>query len=109
MKKISEEIRNLIIICSKNIKGLTKKEDINKLLPIKTDILNIEQGERKIIISNNEKILGNVWEEVGCYSNLEILKIINKEYGIEPKKERILELMKYKYKIDNMIIKVGEG
>lgn len=107
MIKISQELKNLITICSSNIKGLTKKEDIDKLLPIKTETLHIEKAERKIIISKEGKIIGAVWENVGCYSNLELLKIITKEYNIEPKSEKIIELMKYKYIIDNILVKAG--
>ena len=107
MKTLPEEIKNVIEICCKNIKGLTKIEDIDNLLPIKTNVLNIEKIGKKIVISNQNEILGNVWQEVGCYSNLNLLKAITKEYNIEPKNERILELMKYKYKIDNMLLKVG--
>lgn len=104
MIEIQPKLKNLIKICSSNMKGLTKIEDIDKLLPIKTEKLYIEKQERKIVIRNQEKIIGTVWESVGCYSNLEILKIITKEYNIEPKNERIISLMKYKYIIDNILM-----
>lgn len=105
MIKIQKDLKELIIICTKNIKGLTKKENIEKLLPIQTDNLLIQKEERKISIYKNKERLGSVWVECGCYSNLDILKIITKEYEIEVKNNSILELMKYKYKIDNMLIK----
>lgn len=108
MKRISPELRKLIIVCSSNIKGWTKKEEIEKLLPIKSETLEIAKNDRNITIIKNGNVLGNVWENIGCYSNLEILKIITKEFNIEPKSERILELMKYKYLIDNVLVKVGE-
>lgn len=105
MIEIQKSLKELIIICAKNIKGLTKKEDIEKVLPIETENLIIRKEDKKISIYKNEEILGNVWEQFGCYSNLDILKIITKEYGIEVKSNDILELMKYKYIIDNMLIK----
>lgn len=104
MKKIPVELKELILICEKNIKGLTKKEDIQELLPIRVDGFNIEVIDRKICISRYNKILGNIWEESGCYPNLALLKIITKEYNIEPDGEKIIQLMKYKYIIDNCLI-----
>lgn len=108
MKKISPELRELIIVCSSNIKGWTKKEKIEKFLPIKSENLEITKNDRNITITQNGNVLGNVWENTGCYSNLELLKIITKEFNIEPKSEKILELMKYKYLIDNVLIRIGD-
>ena len=105
MIEIEDKIKELILICTKNIKGLTKVEDINKLLPIEADGFLIIKEERKIVFYKDGKLLGSVWQEVGCYSNLDILKIITKEYGIEVKNNNILELIKYKYKIDNLLLK----
>ena len=96
---------DLIKLCSSNIKGLTKAEDIEKLLPIETDSIKIQKVDKKIIVSNQNNILGSVWIEIGCYSNLKLLTLITKIYDLEPISENIFELMKYKYKIDNMFIK----
>ena len=104
MINVPIKLFELIKICSSNLKGLTKAESIDKLLPIETEKIKIQKIERKIVILNKNKILGNVWTEFGCYSNLKILKLITKEYGLEPRSERILELMRYKYIIDNMFI-----
>ena len=104
MNKIQGDLRKIITICLKNIKGLTKCEEIDNIIPIYTNKINIEKKDRKIVFSKENKILGTVWREVGCYSNLEILTLITKEYGIEPKNDRSLELMKYKYKIDNILM-----
>ena len=102
--KVDKNVKQLIKICSKNIKGLTKKEEIDCLLPIETGDFTIKKEERALVIYKDKKFLGDVWVEVGCYSNLDILKIITKEYGIEPKNNSITELMKYKYLIDNILL-----
>lgn len=105
MISVSSNLFDLIKSCSSNIKGLTKAEEIEKLLPIETDSIKIQKVDKKIIISNQNEILGSVWIEVGCYSNLKLLTLITKIYGLEPSSEKIFELMKYKYKIDNMFKK----
>lgn len=107
MNRVSNELKKIIEICCLNIKGLTKKEDIIKVLPIIDERISIEENDKKLVFYNKEKILGNVYEQVGCYSNLDILKIITKEYNIQPNNDKIIELLKYKFLIDNIIMKEG--
>ena len=102
MISVQKDLFEVISICKNNMKGLTKVEDIDKLLPIKSEKVCIMKDDRRIVVYNNERVIGTVWKEYGCYSNLELLKLITSEFGVEPKGERILELMKYKYLIDNL-------
>lgn len=104
MNKPSGNLRELILLCSENLKGLSRKSDIEKLLPIKDDNFFIDTQDSKLIIKYNNELLGNIWLDTNCYSNLEILKLITQVYNISFKNEEILELVKYKNKITMMLL-----
>ena len=101
---VQDSLKRIMIICLKNILGLTKCEEIDEILPIKTDKMRIDKEENRLVFLKEGKTIGTVWKQFGCYSNLEILTLITEEYGIEPKNNRSFELMKYKYKIDKILM-----
>lgn len=99
-KKVkNEKLRKLIIMCTYNIKGLTKKEEIEKLLPIKVNDVLIRIKDNTVVFERGNEEIGDVWLDTNCYSNLDILKNITPLFGIEYTGEEILELMKYRNKI----------
>lgn len=104
MNKPSGNLRELIVLCLENLKGLSRKSDIEKLLPINDDNFFIDTQDRKLIIKYNDELQGNIWLDSNCYSNLEILKLITQIYDISFKNEEILELVKYKNKITMMLL-----
>ena len=104
MNQPSGKLRKLILLCSENLKGLSRKSDIEKLLPINDDKFFIDTQDSKLIIKYNNELLGNIWLDTNCYSNLEILKVIAQIYNIEFKSEEILELIKFKNKITLMLL-----
>lgn len=94
-----ENLRNLLVTCTYNIKGLTPKKIIEEYLPIKVKNLDIYiQNDTIFIEKDNEKV-AEIWTDTNCYSNLEILKNITPIFGIKCKDNSILELMKYRNKI----------
>ena len=99
-RTISKKLRDLIILCTYNIKGMTEKEKIKLILPIRDEDISIYMEEEKIVIKKNEDIIGEVWNDEEYYSNLEILKKITPLYGITCKGNGIIDIMKYR----NMII-----
>ena len=104
MNKPTGKLRELILLCLENIKGLSRKSDIEKLLPINDDNFFIDIQDNKLIIKYNNELQGNIWLDTDCYSNLEILKLIVQIYNINLKNEEILELIKYKNKITMMLL-----
>jgi hypothetical protein len=99
-KKLQDEnLKKLIINCTYNIKGLTKKEIIEDLLPIKIKDMLIYVQDDRIIFEKNNSIIDDVWLDTNCYSNLEILKNITPMFGIKYTGDNLIELMKYKNKI----------
>lgn len=104
MNKPSGKLRELILLCSENIKGLSRKFDIEKLLPINNDNFFIDIQDNKLIIKYNNELQGTIWLDTSCYSNLEILKLITQVYNINFKNEEILELVKYKNKITMILL-----
>ncbi len=104
VNKPTGNLRELIILCNDNIKGLSRKEDIKKYLPINIDGFSIEEENNKLVFKQNNEVIKNVWIDTNCYSNLEILKVIAKIYNIEYKSEEILELIKFKNKITLMLL-----
>lgn len=95
----SENLKELLILCTYNLKGISNKEKIQKYLPIKENGLSIFVEDNKIVIQDQEKKIGEVWLEANTYSNLDILKLITPKYNIECKSNNILELMKYRNNI----------
>lgn len=104
MNKPSGKLRKLILLCSENLKGLSRKSDIEKLLPINDNQFFIDTQDSRLIIKYNNELLGNILLDTNCYSNLEILKLITQVYNISFKNEEILELIKYKNKITMMLL-----
>ena len=98
-KDINERLRELLIICTYNIKGLTKRKIIEKYLPLKIKNLDIYQKDNRIIFERDKEEISDIWLDCNNYSNLEILKNITPIYGIECKGDNILDLMKYRSKI----------
>jgi hypothetical protein len=99
MEMINENLKKLIVNCTYNIKGLTKKEIIEELLPIKIEDMSIYVQDDRIIFEKNNSIIDDVWLDSNCYSNLEILKNITPMFGIEYTGDNLIELMKYRNKI----------
>ena len=104
MIKPTGNLRELILLCLENIKGLSRRTDIERLLPINDDNFFIDIQDIKVIIEYNNTLLGHIWPDTNCYSNLEILKLITNVYEIDFKNEEILELVKYKNKITLMLL-----
>ena len=104
VNKPTGNLRNLIILCNNNIKGLTKREEIGQYLPIEFEGLKIEEDSNKLVFRQDNVVIKNVWIDTSCYSNLEILKVIARIYNIEFKSEEILELIKFKNKITLMLL-----
>ncbi len=99
-RKIKDEnLRKLIIQCTYNIKGLTKRNEIEQLLPIRINNIAIKIKDDILIFERENEKIAEVWLDANCYSNLEILKNITPLFGIEYTGEEILELMKYRSKI----------
>ncbi len=104
INKPTGDLRKIFLICLDNIKGMTKSEEIEKLLPIKTDTVCIEKNNNSIEIFLNNKLDTIVWKDKECYMNLEILKSLTKDYNISCEGEGILDLIKYKNKIALMLL-----
>ena len=104
MNKPTGNLRELIILCNQNMKGLTKREAIRQYLPIEFENIKIEEDNNKLVFKQDNVIIKNVWIDTNCYSNLEILKVIAQIYNIEFKSEEILDLIKFKNKITLMIL-----
>ena len=51
MNKPKGNLRNLIILCNNNIKGLTKREEIKKYLPIEFEKISIEEDNNKLVFN----------------------------------------------------------
>ena len=102
--KPTGNLRKLFLICLDNIKGMTKSEEIESLLPINTDNIRVEKNNNSIGIFLNNKLDKIVWKDTDCYMNLEILKSLTKDYNISCESEEILDLMKYKNKVTLMLL-----
>ncbi len=86
-------------MCTYNLKGITRKEKIEKYLPIEENGLLIYIENNRIIVQNGENHRGEIWSEANTYSNLDILKFITPIYNVICKNNSILELMKYRNNI----------
>lgn len=99
MKVNDVKLRNLIILCTYNIKGLTKDIEIKKFLPIKNDKLEIYEDSNILIFKSQGKIVGELLKDNNMYSNIHILNFITPIYGVKCKNFKILDLMKYRNNI----------
>ena len=99
MKISDKKLKNLIVLCTYNIKGLTKDIEIEKCLPIKNDEIDIYEDINILVFKSKGKIIGELLKDNKMYSNLQILNLITPIYGVECKKTGILELMKYRNNI----------
>lgn len=104
INKPTGNLKKLILICLENIKGMTRAEEIESLLPIDIDNIRVEKNNNAIEIFLNNQLDKTIWKEKDCYMNLEILKSLTKEYEISCKSDDILELMKYKNKVTLMLL-----
>ena len=91
MKNNNKKLRELLIICCSNIKGLTQKKIIEKYLPMEIEDLYVYQKDNRIIFEKQKVEIADIWEDNGYYSNLEILKNITPTYGVECKNDNIIE------------------
>lgn len=99
----NDNLRNLIILCTYNIKGITSAEKIAKYLPIEEEDLSIHINSNKIIVKNKDKI-DEVLSDESKYINIDLLKTITPYYGIRYEDNNILELMKYRNNIIYFLI-----
>lgn len=99
MKINDINLRNLVILCTYNIKGLTKDGEIRNFLPIKDDKIEIYEDNNTLVFKLYGKIIKKILKENNMYSNIQILNIITPIYGVQCKKNNILELMKYRNNI----------
>lgn len=104
INKPTGNLRKLILVCLENIKGMSKAEEIESLLPIYSDNIKIEKDNNSIKIFLNNNLDKIIWKEIDCYMNLEILKSITKVYQISCISEEILDLIKYKNKVTLMLL-----
>ena len=104
MKIKDKKLRELIIHCTYNIKGLSKASEIRKLLPIKYEKLEIYEESNMLIFNYQENNIGKVLMDNNLYSNIEILKVITPIYGVRYKGIEILDLMKYRNNIIAVLI-----
>ena len=102
VNKPTGNLRELIILCNDNIKGLSRREDIKKYLPIDVEDFSIEEENNKLVFKQDNEVIKNVWIDTNCYSNLEILKVIAKIYKIEYNSEWKYHIKVLKKKWNNM-------
>ena len=95
-KKIqNNKLRDLLVLCTYNLKGLTPKAKIEKCLPIDNEKLSIYEEYNMIVICDkNAKKVEKILAEGNTYSNIELLKPITKCYNINYIGDRIFDLMK---------------
>lgn len=106
--KQENKIKQLIILCSHNIKGLISKEIVEQYLPIQIQNLKIYKEGNKIIFEKENTKLADILADGNYYSNIEILKNITPIYNIEYKGDDIFNLIKYRNKIILMLSESGE-
>lgn len=104
MRIKEKNLRELIIFCTYNIKGLIKDVEIRQLLPINSNGVKVYEDYNKLIVEYQNKIIGEILMENHTYSNLRILSLITPIYGINFKGTGILELMKYRNNIITILI-----
>lgn len=102
-----KKLKELIMLCVHNIKGLIPKETIKYYLPIEIEEIKIYETGTKIVFEK-EKEREDILAEGNYYSNIEILRNITPIYNIEYKGDDILNLMKYRNKIILMLSESGE-
>lgn len=109
-KDINQEdkIKQIIILCSHNIKGLISKEIVEQYLPIQIQDLKIYEEGNKIIFEKEKMKFTYILADGNYYSNIEILKNLTPIYNIEYKGDDILNLIKYRNKIILMLSERGE-
>ena len=70
VNKPTGNLRELIILCNDNIKGLSRREDIKKYLPIDVEDFSIEEENNKLMEKLNDNRLYNVKENNITKENL---------------------------------------
>lgn len=103
-----KKIKDLIKLCTYNIKGLISKETVEIYLPIEIENLKIYAKENAIIFEKERKETVVILADGNYYSNIDILKNITPIYNIEYKGDDILNLIKYRNKIILMLSESGE-
>ena len=69
-KIVDKKIRELLTICTNNIKGYTKKEIIEQFLPVQVKNVEIYQEGAKIVVKKEKEEIADIWLDCGNYSNL---------------------------------------
>lgn len=104
MKIKNEQLRNMIVLCTYNIKGLTESNIISTILPIRDENWEIYEDSNTLIFKYRNQNVGQIIRENNMYSNLKILSIITPIYNIKCKGKGIVSLMKYKAEIVTFLI-----
>lgn len=104
MKIKNEQLRNMIVLCTYNIKGLTESNIISAILPIRDENWEIYEDSNTLIFKYRNQNVGQIIRENNMYSNLKILSIITPIYNIKCKEKGIVSLMKYKAEIVTFLI-----
>lgn len=106
-QKVNDELEEVITLCLKNLKGLTAKEELNKVLPVKYKNLVINYEDKKIAFYKDKNYKDAVWTDSNFFSNFLLLKKIGEAFGITCEKQDILSLMKFKMKIELLLCSEG--
>lgn len=106
-EKVNEELEQIIVLCLKNLKGLTSKEEFKQVLPVTYKGLVINYEDKKIAFYNNKTYKDAVWTDTGYFSNLLVLKKIGEAFGITCPKQDVISLMKFKMKIELLLCSEG--
>ena len=98
MKIKNEQLRNMIILCTYNIKGFTESNTISQILPIKDENWEIYEDSNILIFKYKNKKIAQILRDNNMYSNLKILSIITPIYNIN------CSLIKYRIEIVTFLI-----
>ena len=104
MKIKNEQLRNMIILCTYNIKGFTESNTISQILPIKDENWEIYEDSNILIFKYKNKKIAQILRDNNMYSNLKILSIITPIYNINCKGKDIVSLIKYRIEIVTFLI-----
>lgn len=99
---MNEKLKILTEFCNKNIKSMSKVEELEKFLPIEDEKLKIFIMDGKMFFQSGEK-LSYIWNEDNYYSHLEILKRIGAVYGVSLNGEDIFAVALFYEKISELI------
>lgn len=102
--KINKRTKDLIILCTANLKGRTKREIVDGYLPLTIGETTIYGKDNRIIVEKSKQEIADIWSDGGYYSNLEVMEKITPIWGIKNKGVDILELMKYRNQIIGMLL-----